>query len=137
VAGLSFSSSAWRVACRDDYIGWNDAQRTANLPLVVNNSRFLILPWVHVPNLASRILGAAARQVPGDWESRYGYRPVLLETFVERDRFHATCYRAANWIQVGNTVGYSLHGQKERNSQPARSVFLMPLHKRFRDVLCQ
>jgi hypothetical protein len=137
VAALSFSSSAWRVACRDDYIGWNDAQRIANLPLVVNNSRFLILPWVHVPNLASRILGAVARQVPSDWESRYGYRPVLLETFVERDRFHATCYKAANWIPVGNTVGYSLHGQKARKSQPARSVYLMPLHKRFRDALCQ
>jgi len=136
VAALSFSGAAWRVACRDDYIGWSDAQRTANLPLVLNNSRFLILPWVQIPNLASRILGTMARQAAADWEGRYGRKPVLLETFVEQDRFRGTCYKAANWIEVGKTAGYSLYGFKKRREQPSRSVFLLPLNRRFRQILC-
>lgn len=136
VAALSFSSSSWRVSSRDAYIGWNDAQRRTNLPLVLNNSRFLILPWIRVPNLASRILGMAARRVPGDWEARYGRRPLLLETFVERERFVGTCYKAANWVEVGMTAGYSLLGNDKRRAQPARSVFLLPLHKHFREILC-
>jgi len=137
LGALSFSSCAWRVSSRDAFIGWNDVQRIANLPLVINNSRFLILPWVHVPNLASRILGMAARQAPRDWEARYGRKPVLLETFVERDRFRGTCYKAANWIEVGDTVGYSLYGHKKRRQQPLRSVFLFPLHRDFRKILCR
>lgn len=137
LGALSFSSAAWRVSCRDDYIGWTDAQRIANLPLVLNNSRFLILPWIRVPNLASRILGATVRLAARDWEVRYGPRPVLFETFVERDRFCGTCYKAANWIEVGSTAGYSLHGYSTRKAQPPRSVFLLPVHKRFRDILCQ
>ncbi len=137
LGALSFSSAAWRVSCRDDYIGWTDMQRIANLALVLNNSRFLILPWIQIPNLASRILGAIVPQVSRDWEARYGRRPVLLETFVERDRFRGTCYKAANWIEVGNTVGYSLYGYERRRAQPSRSVFLLPLNKRFRDILCQ
>ncbi|MDY0039186.1 MAG: DUF4338 domain-containing protein [Desulforhabdus sp.] len=137
LAALSFSSCAWRVSCRDSYIGWNDEQRVANLPLVINNSRFLILPWIKIPNLASRILGAIARQAPQDWEARYGRKPMLLETFVEQDRFRGTCYKAANWIEIGATVGYSLHGNAERRRQATKAVFLQPLHKRFREVLCQ
>jgi hypothetical protein len=137
LGALSFSSCAWRVSSRDAFIGWNDAQRIANLPLVINNSRFLILPWIRVPNLASRILGTIARQAPRDWEARYGRKPVLMETFVERDRFRGTCYRAANWIDVGDTVGYSLHGHKKRRQQPLRSVFLFPLHRDFRKILCR
>ena len=125
------------VGCRDEYMGWNAAQRTANLSLVVNNSRLLILPWVHAPDPASRILGTAARLVPKDWEFRYGCRPLLFETFVDKDRFHGTCCKAANWIEVGNTVGYSLHGKEARRNQPHRGVFLLPLHRRFRTVLCQ
>jgi hypothetical protein len=137
LGALSFSSCAWRVSSRDAFIGWNDVQRIANLPLVINNSRFLILPWIQVPNLASRILGMAARKVPRDWEARYGRKPVLLETFVERDRFRGTCYKAANWIEVGDTVGYSLHGYEKRRQQPIRSVFLFPLHRDFRIILCR
>ncbi|MHC1728263.1 MAG: Druantia anti-phage system protein DruA [Syntrophobacteraceae bacterium] len=136
LAALGFSSCAWRVACRDAYIGWNGDQRLANLRMVINNSRFLILPWIRVPNLASRVLGAVARQVPGDWDARYAIKPVLLETFVERERFSGTCYKAANWVEVGRTVGYSLHGREVRRGQPPRSVFLLPLHRRFRDILC-
>lgn len=137
LAALSFSSAAWRVSCRDHFIGWNDEQRVANLPLVVNNSRFLILPWIRVPNLASRILGAMGRRVAEDWEGRYHLKPVLLESFVECDRFRGTCYKAANWQQVGTTVGYSLHGFEKRKSQAARAVYLRPLQKDFRDILCR
>jgi len=137
LSALSFSSSAWRVSCRDNYIGWNDAQRVMNLPLVINNSRFLILPWVKVPNLASSILGTIGRRVGQDWETRYNSRPVLMESFVERDRFRGTCYKAANWVEVGTTVGYSLHGREKRRQQATKAVFLKPLQKNFRGILCQ
>jgi hypothetical protein len=137
LSALSFSSSAWRVSCRDNYIGWNDAQRVMNLPLVINNSRFLILPWIKIPNLASSILGAIGRRVGNDWETRYHRRPVLMETFVERDRFLGTCYKATNWVEVGTTVGYSLHGSEIRRRQATKSVFLRPLQKNFRHILCR
>lgn len=136
LAALGFSSSAWRVTCRDNFIGWDNDHRIANLHLVIDNSRFLILPWVRMPNLASRILGAIARRVVGDWNTHYGRKPVLLETFVDQTRFSGTCYRAANWVEVGSTVGYSLHGQQKKKAQPRRSVFLLPLHKHFRSILC-
>lgn len=93
---IGFAAAAWKVAARDSFIGWTPEQRAARLYLVVNNARFLILPWIHVPNLASRILSLAAQQVYRDWPELYGYRPVLLETFVERQRFAGTCYKAAN-----------------------------------------
>jgi len=136
LAALSFSAPAWRVSCRDDYIGWNDEQRIANLPWIINNSRFLILPWIKVPNLASHILGAISRRAPQDWEARYGRRPVLLESFVECDRFAGTCYKASNWAEVGTTVGYSLHGHEIRRQQATKAVFLLPLHRKFREILC-
>ena len=103
LACLLWSSPAWKMAPRDQWIGWNPAQKAQNLQLVVNNGRFLILPWVHVRGLASKILGQSARQLPADWEPRYGYRPLLLETLVDSHRFRGTCYRAANWIRVGQT----------------------------------
>lgn len=137
LAALSFSSSSWRVSCRDSYIGWNDAQRLMNLPLVINNSRFLILPWVKIPNLASSILGAIGRRVVQDWHDRYNRKPVLMETFVECNRYIGTCYMAANWIKVGTTVGYSLYGPESRRMQAIKSVFLRPLHKNFRNILCR
>ncbi|MGB9846990.1 MAG: Druantia anti-phage system protein DruA [Desulfotomaculales bacterium] len=96
MGALSFSAAAWKVKPRDAWIGWSSLQREKNLHLVVNNSRFLILPWVQVKNLASKILSLAVQKLPEDWEKTYGYRPVLLETFVEKDRFAGTCYRAAN-----------------------------------------
>jgi hypothetical protein len=98
---LGFGTAAWQCAPRDRFIGWSHGQRQQNLHLVVNNARFLILPWVCSENLASKILGLTARQLPDDWQHRYGYRPLLLETFVEKDRFTCTCYRAANWLHVG------------------------------------
>jgi hypothetical protein len=137
LAALGFGASAWKVAPRDRFIGWNSAARTANLHLVVNNSRFLILPWVTSRNLASRILSAVAKRLPGDWQQRYGYEPVLLETFVHQERFRGTCYRAANWVHVGETQGRGKLDRLHRNCLPVKAVFLYPLRRDFRRRLCE
>lgn len=136
LACLLFTSAAWKMAPRDCYIGWSDATRATRLPLVVNNSRFLILPWIRVPHLASHILAAVARQLPSDWLARYGVRPVLLETLVDTTRYAGTCYRAANWIPVGITQG---RGRMDRSGQALGSpkrIFLYPLDRRWREQLC-
>ena len=137
IAVLGFAASSWQLSSRDRFIGWTTEQRTANLNLIVNNIRFLILPWIKSPNLASRILGGITRQLPFDWKERYGLRPVLLETFVQLDLFKGTCYRAANWIEVGITQGYSLYGEKRRKRITEKSIFLYPLCKNFRKILCK
>ena len=103
VALLSFGASAWKLADRERFIGWTHEQRQKNLQLVVNNARFLILPWIQSKGLASKILAMAARRLPVDWLARYGYQPVMLETFVESPRHKGTCYKAANWQLVGRT----------------------------------
>ena len=136
VALLSFGASAWRLAGRDTFIGWQQAQRLKNLQLVVNNARFLILPWIQCKGLASKILSIACRQLPIDWQQRYGFKPVLLETFVETERHRGTSYKAANWIFVGKTVG---RGKKSRVHQqiiPVKDIWLYPLRQNFRAVLC-
>ena len=135
LAAMGFSAAAWKVAPRDRFIGWSDQQRRRNLQQVANNSRFLILPWVRAPNLASCVLGAAARRLSRDWQDRYGYGPVLLETFVERSRFRGTCYRAANWIYVGATQGRGKLDRRHRHPLPVKHVYLYPLHKHFRQKL--
>ncbi len=137
VALLSFGASAWQCAPRDRLIGWSHGQRRRNLHRVVNNARFLILPWVRSPNLASKILAMAARQLPHDWHSRYAYRPVLLETFVQKDRFSGTCYKAANWLHVGQTQGRGKLGPSGKRSVPIKDIWLYPLHRRFRQLLAQ
>src|SRR4029434_165294 len=105
---------------RDEWIGWSDEQRCGNLQRIVNNGRFLILPWVRVKGLASKILALGARQMPRDWESHYGQRPLLLEPLVDASRFRGTCYRAANWLHVGPTAG---RGRIDREHQdPRRAV---------------
>ncbi len=137
LATLGFGASAWSVAGRDRYIGWTAKQRKSNLHLVVNNARFLILPWIQSRNLASKILSLACKQIRQDWHTRYNYRPVLLETFVEIDRFTGTCYRAANWQQVGITQG---RGKLEKSMQgklPKKYVLLYPLVKDFKEQLCR
>jgi hypothetical protein len=136
LACLLFTSAAWKMAPRDACIGWDQALRQANLPLVVNHSRFLILPWVRVPNLASHILSLAARQLPRDWFSAYRVQPVLLETLVDQTRYHGGCYRAANWRQVGLTQG---RGRMDRSGQAQgerKHIFLFPLHRHWRERLC-
>ena len=129
IACLAFSGAAWRVEARDRWIGWSDAQRRRNLSSVVSNTRFLILPWVRSPNLASRVLSLAARRLVQDWQERYGYRPLLLETFVPSEHYRGTCYRAANWIAVGHTKG---RGRMDRHCKAAvtkKTVLLYPLVK--------
>ncbi len=105
IALLGFGAAAWQTAPRDHYIGWSHDQRKRNLPLIVNHARFLILPWIQSKNLASMLLAKAAKVLPRHWQERYGYRPVLLETFVEKPRFQGTCYKAANWVYLGQTKG--------------------------------
>lgn len=128
LACLLWSSPAWKMAARDQWIGWNDGERTRNLQYIVNNSRFLILPWVRVKGLASKILGAVARQLPRDWETLYGYRPLLLETLVDAERFRGVCYRAANWIQLGQTTG---RGRMDRahaaHGAAVKDLYVYPL----------
>ena len=135
VALLSFSASAWQTAPRDKFIGWTHKQRKKNLHLIVNNSRFLILPWVQSKNLASKILSMAARRLQDDWEKRYKYRPVLLETFVEADRFRATSYKAANWRLVGTTKGRGKLGPAGKQSVPFKNIWLYPLDKNYKNIL--
>lgn len=132
VALLSFGASAWKTKPRDEFIGWTTEQRERNLHLVVNNARFLILPWIQCRNLASRILALIARRLPEDWHARYRYRPALLETFVERPRFAGTCYKAANWRYLGDTKGRGKLDVLHRNRQPIKSIWVYPLTKDFR-----
>ena len=133
---LLFGSAAWKCATRDEFIGWDAPTRRANLHLVTNNMRFLILPWVRVPHLASHILGRVARRISSDWMEKYGHPIYLLETFVERDCFRGICYQAANWIYVGQTKGRSRNGHPDLKV-PIKDIYLYPLTKRFRDLLSQ
>lgn len=135
LALLGFGASAWQVAPRDSFIGWDHEQRRKGLPLIVNNARFLILPWVQSKNLASKILAMIARQLPIDWFDRYNIQPVLMETFVEKGRFAGTCYRAANWVHVGQTKGRGKLGPQGIQSVPIKDIFLYPLTRNFRAVL--
>lgn len=137
LAVLGFGASAWTLAPRDRLIGWTAQQRQHNLHRVVNNARFLILPWIRSPNLASRILSGVVKQLPQDWQDRYRYAPVLLETFVEQSRFRGTCYRAANWLHVGQTQGRGKLDRENRYALPVKDIFLYPLHKHFKRHLCQ
>ena len=136
VALLSFGASAWKLKARDHFVGWSEAQRQHNLQLVVNNARFLVLPWIQSKGLASKILSRAARQLPEDWLARYGFRPVLLETFVEFERHRGTCYKAANWINVGRTTGRGKKSSSHRQLIPVKDIWLYPLRKNFASVLC-
>ena len=135
LAALGFGAAAWKVAPRDGYLGWTPEQRKRNLHLIVNNARFLILPWIMSQNLASKILSSVSKRLPADWRGRYGYSPVLLETYVETDRFRGTCYKAANWIHVGQTQGRGKLDRYQQRSLPRKEVFLCPLQRRFRKNL--
>lgn len=135
LALLGFGASAWQCAPRDNYIGWNHEQRKKNLHLIVNNARFLILPWVNSKNLASKILAQAAKRIPDDWQQRYAYRPVLMETFVEKKRFAGTCYKAANWRYMGETKGRGKLGPAGKQSVPIKDIWLYPLKPDFKCLL--
>jgi hypothetical protein len=133
---LQFSSPAWKMAPRDRWIGWNQEQRAGNLQKIINNSRFLILPWVPVKNLASTILARACRMVPRDWEQQYGVRPVLVETLVDTSRYRGTCYQAANWIHLGTTSGRGRQDRDHvREGKAPKAIYVVPLTSRFREAL--
>lgn len=135
VAFFGFGAAAWKVKTRDEFIGWNCEQRERNLYLVVNNSRFLILPSVEVPHLASHLLAKILRRLPSDWHQIYGYRPVLMETFVQKTKFKGTCYKAANWILLGDTQGRGKFDRFKTCSIPIKSVWVYPLNRKFADYL--
>jgi hypothetical protein len=135
VGALGFGAAAWKVAARDAWIGWGREAREEHLPRVLNNARFLILPWVRVSNLASRALSLVSRRIGADFEARYGIRPVLLETFVEVPRFQGICYRAANWRCLGRTAGRGKCDRTHRARLPVKAIYVYPLERAFRQRL--
>jgi hypothetical protein len=135
LAGLVFGAAAWQCAPRDQFIGWTATARQQHLSLLANHMRFLILPWVQVPQLGSYLLGRAARQLSADWQRKYGHGIYLLETFVQKDRFAGTCYRAANWQWVGQTQGRSRNDRKRTLQVPSKDIYVYALHPKFRTRL--
>jgi hypothetical protein len=133
---IMLSGAAKSLGARDRWIGWDERQRLKNLPWVLNNSRFVIFPWVKIPNLASHVLAKLTRRVCDDWQQRWGYRPVLLETFVDPERFHGGCYRAAGWELPGRTTGAGLVRKGKQYQTTPKLIFVKPLQKDFRRLLC-
>ena len=136
LACVLFGAAAWQCKARDQHIGWDAPARQRRLGYVANNTRFLILPWVNVPHLASHVLGRIARQLSKDWMHKYGHPIYLLETFVDTSRFKGTCYRAANWRQVGQTTGRTRQNKSHDPQAPPKAVWLYALRKDFRQALC-
>ena len=140
LACLLFGAAAWQCAPRDQWIGWSAEQRAKGLALIANNSRFLILPWVHVARLANQILSQIAQRINADWQRRYRHPIYLLETFVQQDRFRGTCYQAANWVHVGQTAGRTRQSQRHRDNQvhaPVKDIYLYPLSSDAHRDLCR
>lgn len=136
LAGVVFGSAAWKCQDRDQFIGWTAEERRKNLFLLTNNTRFLIMPWVTVPHLASWTLAAVLRRLSRDWKLKYGHPIYLVETFVERDRFRGTAYRAANWSRVGATTGRTRQDRYSSIQTPVKEVYLYPLTPKFKERLC-
>lgn len=137
IACLLFGSAAWTIAPRDTFVGWEPATRKDNINFMTNNTRFLILPWVRVPHLASHILGRVMRRIRQDWIDQYGHPVHMVETFVERDRFKGICYKAANWLHVGQTQGRSRQDRANDRCGPVKEIYLYPLIRNFRQALCR
>ena len=135
LAMLGFSTAAWSLAPRDRFIGWSRPRREKNLPLVVDNPRFLILPWIRIPNLGSHILALVRRQLPADWTARYKTTPVLIETFVETPRYTGAVYRASGWIRVGTTLGRGRYDTAKQYDKPKKDIWLRPLRKNWKRTL--
>jgi len=135
LACLAFGSAAWKCESRDTYIGWDNERRKQSLRYLTNNSRYLIFPWVSVPHLASHILSLVCRTISNDWMTKYGHPLYMLETFVERDRFRGTCYKAANWVYVGKTTGRGRNSKSKEAVLPIKDVLVYPLNKRFHELL--
>jgi hypothetical protein len=135
LACLLFGSAAWKCRARDQFIGWTKQERERNLNRTTNNTRFLILPWVRVPHLASWILGQVLRRISTDWEKKYGHRIMLVETFVERERFAGTSYKAANWIHAGSTTGRSRQDRQFTMQVPIKDVYVYALDRTYKKEL--
>ncbi|MGH8655707.1 MAG: Druantia anti-phage system protein DruA [Gammaproteobacteria bacterium] len=135
VGCLGWASAAWKSAPRERWIGWGVAEKRARLHLLTNNVRFLLLPWVRVEHLASKVLGMSVRRLSRSWEARYGHPVVLAETFVDLARFKGTCYRAANWCYVGTTQGHAKRGNAYPRHGVAKALYLYPLQRAFRETL--
>jgi hypothetical protein len=135
LACLLFGSAAWKCKPRDEYIGWNPEQRARNLHFLTNNTRYLILPWVRVPHLSSWTLGQVLRRLSSDWQQKYGHPIILVETFVERERFAGTSYRASNWLRLGTTTGRSRQDRRRTLQVPVKDIYLYSLDRRFRREL--
>jgi hypothetical protein len=135
LAVMVFGAAAWKVAARDEFIGWSVAQRRQALRLIANQQRFLILPWVQVAHLASHLLALAVRRLAQDWQARYGHRVWLVETFVEEPRFAGTAYQAAGWLCVGRTTGRTRQDPDRTIQTPIKAVWVRPLHPQFRKHL--
>jgi len=133
---ILFAGAAKALRVRDRWIGWAKDPRLRNLAWVINNSRFLIFPWVGVKNLASHILGQVARRISDDWQQRWGYRPVLMETFIDPGHFAGSCYKAANWQYLGMTTGAGLVRKGKGYRTSPKMIFVKPLAKDFRSLLC-
>ncbi len=136
LACFLFGSAAWKCAPRDEFIGWDTERREANINLITGNTRFLILPWVEVAHLASHILGKVVRRISSDWMDRYHHPVWMLETFVDRERFSGVCYRAANWMCVGQTRGRGRQDRSHKTRVPVKDIYLYPLSRQFRQMLC-
>jgi hypothetical protein len=137
IACLAWSSAPRHIGSRDRYIGWSREARRRNIGLIAYNTRFLILPWVRVPHLASHLLSRMAARVSADWEQMYGHPIYFLETFVDPERFRGTCYRAANWVWLGRTTGRGKNDHTNRVNRPIKDVLGYPLHRRFRQLLSE
>ncbi len=137
VGCVQVSSPSWRMAARDQWIGWDDEQRVRRLQRIVQNSRFLLMPWVRIPHLASAALSRLAKVIADDWEAQYAVRPVLLETLVDRAHFKGTCYRAANWLPLGETTGRGRMDEGRKHGLAPKEVLVYPLHRRFREMLLE
>ncbi len=135
LALLGFSTAAWKLAPRDRFIGWTDEQRQKNLPRVIDNPRFLILPWIRIPNLGSHLLAIMKRRLPEDWEKRYRVTPVLIETFVQIPTYRGTVYQASGWIHVGTTQGRGRDDRHHRADQPKKAIWLRPLRRDWQRTL--
>jgi hypothetical protein len=136
LAVMVFGAAAWKVAERDGFIGWSAAQRRQGLQRITNQQRFLVLPWVEVPHLASHVLALALKRLSGDWQKRYGHPVWLVETFVEADRFAGTAYQAAGWLRLGQTTGRTRQDRHRTLKVALKSIWVKPLHPRFREQLC-
>jgi hypothetical protein len=137
IACLSFGPAAWKIAPRDQFVGWSAEARRQNLPWVINNDRFVILPWVQIKCLASHLLARLAGQLRGDWQRIYGHDLALAESFVEKERFAGSAYAAANWICVGQTLGRGRNDRNHDQAAPIKTIWLYPLRGDFRSLLCQ